>query len=197
MSIRSTVVSHPFTSELIRRKAAHLCRRPGFSRTDEEDLRQEMSLYLWTKARLFDAQRGNIEAFVNTALTSWVAMELRRRRRIKRRDGFRAISLEGTFVECDGQLDSLASVTGEADHLRRTGRDTVNFIEHIEVLEAYRAIDAALTRRERALLRDVIDHGVAGAARIRRVSRRQIDRALAAIRNRFNPDDRAGPEATA
>jgi DNA-directed RNA polymerase specialized sigma24 family protein len=196
MSIRSDVVSHPFTSELIRRKASQLCRRSDFSRSDEEDLRQDMLTYLWTKARLFDAARGNIEAFVTTAIGSWVGMELRRRRAGKRRDGYRAISLEGTLVECDGELDSLADMVGDEDGRRRSGLEVKTLLDEIDIREAFNAVSAALSARERSLLRDVIDHGVAGAARLRRVSRRQIDRALAAIRERIT-GGRAGGGPTA
>jgi len=196
MSIRSTIVSHPFTSDLVRRKAAQLCRRSDFSRSDEEDLRQDMALYLWAKARLFDPTRGNVEAFVTTAIGSWVGMELRRRRAGKRCNGYKTISLEGTLVACDGELDSLADMIGDADGQRRNGIEAKDLIDEIEIREAFRRVSASLSARERALLRDVIDHGVAGAARLRRVSRRQIDRALAAIRERLT-GERAGGEATA
>jgi len=185
MSIRSDVVSHPFTADLIRRKAAFLCRGPGFSRSDEEDLRQEMALYLWTKARLFDASRGTVEAFVSSALASWVGMEVRRRKCDKRRGGFRAISLEGTLVEYDGEPDSLAGVLGEADGMRRTGRRPASVLDQVETLEAFRAVDAMLSPRERALLRDVIDHGLVGAARLRHLSRHQVARAVNGIRARL------------
>lgn len=191
MSICSEVVSHPFTADLIRRKAAFLSRSPGFSRTDEEDLRQEMTLYLWTKARLFDAGRGTIEAFVSAALTSWVRMEVRHRKCEKRRGWFNAISLEGTFVECDGEADSLASVLGESDGTRRTGGRTSSVLDHVETLEVFRAVDAQLSPRERALLRDVIDHGLVGAARLRHLSRHQVARAVDRIRARLT-DARAG-----
>lgn len=102
MSIRSDVVSHPFTAELIRQKARKLCRKPGFSRSDEEDLSQGMFLYVWERSRLFDPKRGTIQAFVITAVTSWEGMELRRRRAKKRRGGLHALSLESTMVACDG-----------------------------------------------------------------------------------------------
>jgi len=196
MSIRSTIVSHPFTSELIRRKAQQLCRRSDFSRSDEDDLRQDMITYLWTKARLYDTARGSIEAFVTTAVGSWVGMELRRRRAGKRCNGYKTISLEGTLVECDGELDSLADMLGDADGQRRNEIEAKDLIDEIEIREAFRRVSASLSARERALLRDVIDHGVACAARLRRVSRRQIDRALAAIRERLT-GKRAGGEATA
>jgi hypothetical protein len=185
MSIRSDVVSHPFTADLVRRKAAFLCRSAGFSRSDEEDLRQDMTLYLLTKARLFDPDRGTIEAFVTSALTSWVGMEVRRRKCDKRLGGFRAISLEGTLVECYGEPDSLAGVLGEADGVRRTGGRPASVLDQVEMREAFREVDAMLTPRELGLLRDVIDHGLVGAARLRHLSRHQVARAVENIRARL------------
>ncbi|QOJ16315.1 MAG: hypothetical protein HRU76_01340 [Phycisphaeraceae bacterium] len=81
---RSDVVSNPFTADLIRRKAAFLSQTPGFTRSEEEDLRQEMALFLMTKQQLFDAGRGSVEAFVTSVVTSWIGMEVRRRKSRKR-----------------------------------------------------------------------------------------------------------------
>jgi DNA-directed RNA polymerase specialized sigma24 family protein len=196
MSIRSDVVSHPFTADLIRRKAESLSRSAGFSRSDEEDLRQEMTLYLWTKARLFDPDRGSIESFVSSVLTSWVGMEVRRRKCDKRRKWLRVASLEGTIIVCDGEPDTLGSVLSDSDGARRTGGRHLSVLAHAETMEAFRAIDAMLTPRERALLRDVIDHGLAGAARLRRVSRHHVARAVQKVRVRLT-EARAGGAPTA
>jgi len=201
MSIRSNVVSHPFTAELIRQKARKLARKPGFSRSDEEDLSQGMYLYLWERSRLFDPKRGTIEAFVITAVTSWEGMEHRRRRAKKRRDGFHVLSLESTVVACDGDLDALASVLDERDGVRLTGRDSKSLLDELEIRDEYRLVIARLTKREQQLLRDVIELGVAGTARKRRVSRRRIDRLVAQIRERFDPnrstEDRAPDDTSA
>lgn len=185
MSNRSEVVSHPFTADLIRRKAEALRRSAGSSRSDEDDLRQEMALYLWTKARLFNPDRGTIEAFVTSALASWVGMEARRRKCNKRKNWLRAISLEGTLVECDGETDSLAAVMSEAEGMRRSGGRPSSVLDEVERSEAFQAVDAVLTARERVLLRDVIDHGLAGAARLRHVSRHHVARAVQKIRVRL------------
>ncbi|MHC4247365.1 MAG: hypothetical protein ACYSUU_11245 [Planctomycetota bacterium] len=62
-------------------------------------MQQEMRLYLWKKADLFDPSRGNIEAFVTTAINSWVGMQLRRLERLKRR---------GEGIEVRGADDRVA-----------------------------------------------------------------------------------------
>ena len=185
MAIRHDVVSHPFTVQLIKIKAAQLCRRTDIARSDGEDMQQEMLLYLWKKACLYDAARGNIEAFVTTAINSWVGMELRRRDRQKRRDGFRALSLERTMIERGGDTTSLGGVLSDADHRRRSGVDPRDALEEIDLQDAIAHTLGQFTPSERAVLASVADHGVAAAARKHNVSRRQINNALAQMRPRF------------
>jgi hypothetical protein len=185
MTVRPAVVTHPFTINFVQIKAGQLCRRSDFSRSDSEELQQGMVLYLWKKAHLFDPARGNIEAFVTNALTSWVGMELRRRSRLKRRCDYQAISLERTTIECDGDTDSLDSVISESDQERRTQRSGLSPIEMIALREALTHGMGRLSARDRELLLHVAEHGVASAARKSRVSRRQIENAIARMRSRF------------
>lgn len=179
------IVTHPFTVTLIRIKAAQLCRRSDFSRTDRDDLQQEMELYLLRKAHLFDSKRGNIEAFVTTSINSWIGMTLRFRARDKRRPGLHAVSLEETEIENDEEADTLASVLDEADLHRRKQCHSISPSELLELRDCLNAVLAALSPSERALVTLVADRGVAGAARARNVSRRQIKNAMDRIRARF------------
>lgn len=182
------IVTHPFTITLIRIKAAQLCRRSDFSRSDRDDLQQEMELYLLRKAHLFDSERGNIEAFVTTSINSWVGMTLRFRARDKRRPGLHAFSLEGTEIDNDGEADTLAAVLSAADLARRTQHDRLTPSELIDLRDCLHSVLAALSPSERALVALVADRGVAGAARARKVSRRQIENAMARIRARFDDE---------
>lgn len=192
---RSAIFSHPFTGELIHQKARKLCRKPGFSRSDEEDLRQKMTLYLWTKAWLFNAERGSVEAFVTMALASWVKMEFRRRRAKKRREGYGAVSLEGTLIEHDGETVSLGAVLDERDLQRRSQRSVRSAAEMVDLSDEAGRVLAALTPSERVLVALVIERGVSGAARQRGVSRRQIQNALSRMRSRFENPDLGRPAA--
>lgn len=179
------VVTDPFTQSLIKIKAAQLCRRTDFSRSDADDLKQGMLLYLVEKQHLFDPARGNLEAFVINAVNTWVRMELRFRGRNKRRGNLNAISLEGTIIEFDGEADTLSAMIGSADLERRTHSVSRSPIDLIEIVDAARHVLDKLSRSERALLTQVVAHGVAGTARKRRVSRRQIENAIARMRARF------------
>lgn len=184
MTSRSDVVSHPFTADLIRRKAVFLSRSTGFTRSEEEDLRQEMALFLLTKVDLFNNARGTVEAFVTSVVTSWIGMEVRRRTSHKRRGGVRAISLDAAFLSSDGESEPLAGRMSEADCGRRNGTSTTAHEEKVDVRDEWHAVESLLTTREQAFLRDVVNNGLGGTAQKRRITRRRVAATLAAIRER-------------
>ncbi len=180
-----SIVSDPFTVTLIRIKARQLCRRSDFSRSDCDDLQQDMRLYLLEKAHLFDPVRGNIEAFVTKALSTWVAMRLRYRSREKRRESYKVLSLERTRVECDGDITALGAILVEEDGRRLSQVYTMPAAERFELREAVDHAMANLDPKDREMLAHVAEHGVARAARAFGVSRRQVGNAVARAREHF------------
>lgn len=185
MAERHDIVSDPFTVTLIRIKARQLCRRSDFSRSDYDDIRQSMRLYLLEKAHLFDPVRGNLEAFVTNAINTWVGMELRYRERDKRRESYKAVSLEGTPVECDGDVTTLGQVLLEEDGRRLTQTDPESPVEQLELREAVQHAMQNVQPEDRAILTHAAEHGVASAARAFGQSRRQVLNALARARIHF------------
>lgn len=185
MAERRDIVSDPFTVTLIRIKARQLCRRSDFSRSDYDDIRQSMRLYLLEKAHLFDPVRGNLEAFVTNAINTWVGMELRYRERDKRRESYKAVSLEGTPVECNGDVTTLGQVLLEEDGRRLTQTDPQSPVEQLELREAVQHAMQNVQPEDRAILIHAAEHGVASAARAFGQSRRQVLNALARARIHF------------
>lgn len=185
MAERRDIVSDPFTVALIRIKARQLCRRSDFSRSDYDDIRQSMGLYLLEKAHLFDPVRGNLEAFVTNAINTWVGMELRYRERDKRRESYKAVSLEGTPVECNGDVTTLGQVLLEEDGRRLTQTDPQSPIEQLELREAVQHAMQNVQPKDRAILIHAAEHGVASAARAFGQSRRQVLNTLARARIHF------------
>jgi len=185
LTIGDELLADRFTIDFIRIKARQLCRRSDVSRSDQDDMQQEMRLYLWKKAHLFDPGRGNIEAFVTTAINSWVGMHLRGLDRIKRRGEASAISLERTLIENDGDVTCLGSVITDADRGRRYEAASPDPVESHDLQEAVGHALAQLTGEDRSLLEYISEHGVSAAARTRKVSRRQIYNALERMRSRF------------
>lgn len=185
MAERHDIVSDPFTVTLIRIKARQLCRRSDFSRSDYDDICQSLRLYLLEKAHLFDPTRGNLEAFVTKAVNTWVQMELRHRERDKRRESFKAVSLERTPVECDGDITTLGAVLLEKDGRHRTQTYPLPSVEQLELREAVEHAMQNVLPEDRAVLIHAGEHGVASAARAFSRSRRQVLNVLARARVHF------------
>jgi len=182
---RHDIVSDPFTVTLIRIKARQLCRRSDFSRSDYDDIRQSMRLYLLEKAHLFDPARGSLEAFVTSAINTWVQMELRYRERNKRRESYKTLSLERTPVECDGDVTTLGQVLLEEDGQRRNQSDDLSSVAQLELRDAVQHAMQNVSPEDRAILVHAAEHGVASAARAFGRSRRQVVNALARVRVEF------------
>lgn len=176
------IVSDPFTVALIRAKARQLCRRTDFSRSDYDELRQGMRLYLLEKAHLFDPERGNLQAFVTQMIKTWVAMQLRYRTCPKRGESFTADSLERTTVEHEGQMTSLGGTLLEEDGRRLTRSYPRSDTELFELRDALAHVMAKLDPEDRALLTSVAEIGLKPTARKLGVSWRQVTNALNRIR---------------
>ena len=182
MASSHTIVSDPFTVTFIRAKARQLCRRTDFSRSDDEELRQGMRLYLLEKAHLFDPARGNIEAFVTQMIKTWVAMQLRYRNCPKRGESFTAHSLERSPVEQEGQMTTLGNTLLEEDGRRLTQTYPRSDTELLELRDAMAHVMATLDPEDRALLTSVAEIGLKPTARKLGVSWRQVTNALNRIR---------------
>jgi len=185
MSTPRSLVTDPFTTNFVRLKARQLCLRTDYSRSDFDDLTQGMLLHLVEKQHLFDPARGSVEAFVTTAVTSWIRMELRYRGRDRRRGDIGALSLEGITLTVDGETEPLGKLIEGADLLRRTLGNQTAAADLIEIADAVGHALRGCSRPEQALLRQVVSLSVTGTARRRRVSRRKIERSLAGMRARF------------
>ena len=178
-----SILFDPFTTTFIRIKARQLCSRTDFSLTDDQDLRQEMRLYLIEKAHLFDPERGNMEAFVTQCINSWVGMQLRYRDRSKRSEEYKAVSLERTEVpNDDGELTMLGDLLLEEDGDRRNQTYSLSAIEDFELRDAMEFVLKNLKPRDRKLLKYVAEHGPSGAPQAVGLTRGQVNESLARIR---------------
>ena len=173
-----------YAQSLIKFKARQLSRKPGFSRSDEEDVSQELTAHLLTQAGLYDPKRGSANTFADRVIKSAIAMLLRDRRRQKRAAGFTAQSLEQTYVRQDQGIASLRDVLGLADLYRRTGAgdDDERRAETVAaVIEAFQSLPPDL----QDLCRRLIDGTAASAARELGISRRQFRNAIERVRHHF------------
>lgn len=185
MASSHDIAFHPFTANAIRIRARRLCRRSDVSRSDIVDIEQDLRCYLLEKSHLFDPDRATLEAFVTNVVNTWMQMRLRHQYRHKRKGAKKAISLQNTYVECDGEITSLGNVLTDADGRRITRTEPMPASEQFELREAIGHVMTTLDPDDRALLEHVVEHGATSAARQRNVSRRQILNALARLRRNF------------
>lgn len=179
-----------YAKSLIRFKAKQLSRKPGFSRSDQEDLEQELTLHLLRHAVDFDPERGSLNTFVSRVIDSAVAMILRDRNRLKRAAGHRVRSLDIPRIVADSVTTLGAGLTPDDAHRRLGTVPDADVKERLVTLAAARAsLPAGLQR-----VCDLLASGSeAAAARELNVSRRKIRNAKEQIKRHF---DSAGLETS-
>jgi len=175
----------PYVTSLIRSKASRLSRSPGFHRSEQADLEQELAAHVLKQAGHYDASRGSLNTFIDRVVTSAAAMIARDRRRLKRGAGRRAISLDQTHVQKDQRQMTLAQVVREDDLRRRCG-GSVHDAQHDADLSAdlARAM-AALSQQEREVAARLTRAPEAVVARELGISRRRMRSIVVAIGERF------------
>jgi DNA-directed RNA polymerase specialized sigma24 family protein len=180
-TIRAALGSESVKS-LLARKSYELCHRPGFRRSDRQDVEHDLIVHVLEQARLFDPLRGSPGAFIAAVVNSAVAMMIRDRHRIKRGRGLVVASLESSTAGRAGSRDStLAQAITEGDLRRRCGgrHESVPDQAHLtELADAIRGLAPDLKRI--ALL--LPDSKEAAVAKDLGISRRQVRNAKRRIR---------------
>lgn len=128
-----------FAGRLILRKAEQLANYPGFSRSDVDDIQQELQMQLFSSMSKFVAEKGDWRAFVKASVERNVASIIERQGAAKRGNGDTPVSLS-TVVEGEDGLVQLGSLVGRWNLEARTGGyseshadviDTALDIEHV------------------------------------------------------------------
>ena len=176
-----------YARKVIRIKARQLVRRPSFSRTDEEDLVQEMTMYLLTHATDFDPSRGEAKSFVSVVIDTAAANLVRKqRRKASKPDGVEIQSLASS-VDLPGvgpvQLDSLISIE---DMQRRTRSCSPNEIELLDDKDAFESAFTKLPGNLKRICNELMSVSPAVAARNLGINRHQMINALETIREYFS-----------
>jgi hypothetical protein len=183
-------VTSDYVKELLSVKSFSVCRKPGFRRGERVDIEQELVAHILRQAHRYDPARAAVNTFVARVVDSGVRMILRARRRLNRRPGARAASLEQTSV-ADGQRPtSLAEVVGEADRRRLNGGDVRDEQLDSDLLTdltpALATALAGLTKKQKQIVKALMDQPQpAVVARKLKTSRRQVGNVIATIRQRF------------
>jgi len=173
-----------YARKLIRFKARQLCRLHSFSKSDEDDLQQELWVAVVNQAGKFDPARASLDTFIDRVVNSAVAMILRDRQRQKRANGFQTVSLDDSPADSHGN-ETLSAKVSEDDLARRVGTEPTDETDRRETAEAVASALSMMPDELRDVCRRVMGGSISSAADDLETSRRQIRNALAAARPYF------------
>jgi RNA polymerase sigma factor (sigma-70 family) len=183
---RNDVVTE-YARTLIRVKAKQLIRRPGFCRSDQDDIEQDLVLHLLNQAQHFDPDRASLNTFIARVVNSAVAMLVRERGRIKRRPAgdVKVQSLEDTVEQPDGPPAPLWMLISITDLARRTGVERLSDAEMYELVEGVASAIASLPQELQDICRSLMERNRTETERELELSRRKFDAAMDRIRQHF------------
>ena len=172
-----------YARSLIRIKARQLTRYPGFTRSDQKDLEQELWTMLLAQADQFDPDRASINTFIACVVNASIRMILRDSRRECRAEGLQAQSLDNGSA---GPGDSQTSQLSEADLRRRHSMAADDEQRQREDREAIEFALSQMPDEVRAICRHNMGGTVHSASYELGISRRQIRNKLDEARRWLN-----------
>ncbi len=180
-----------YARTVIRLKARQLSRRADFSRSDEDDITQDLTLHLLSQAEHFDPSRASLPTFVSHVVNSCVAMILRERWRQKRVPDHRAEiqSLETMVDVPDEPPVALGDMISLGDIERRTGGSTKSDAEVHEEVAALEHAMQSLPVEDRDVCERLKVGSRASVARDLQISPRKLRSVISSVRQHF---ERAG-----
>ena len=171
-----------FAALLIAQKARQLVRRPEFSKSDRDDLRQELIAHLLERYEKFDPEVAHWNVFVTTVVERHVATILERQSTSKRLDGHDMVSLGILVSDDDGALVELAQQLGTQHRERVTGYASTSDEEVTEAQCDAQAILERLPPPLQKLAEQLMTHTVSELAREWGIPRSTLDDRLEKIR---------------
>lgn len=177
-----------YAHKLIRFKSRQLSQKSGFTRSDQDDLEQDLWAVLLSQADAFDPDRASIDTFIDRVVHSGVLMILRDRHRQKRANGFHAQSIDAPSLR-NGDQSAANSGPDDTDRARHRGATPQDPRQLAEDQEATQSALKELPAPIHEVCRRVMGGSISLAARELGQSRRQIRNALAEARAYF---ERAG-----
>ncbi|HNO80532.1 MAG TPA: sigma-70 family RNA polymerase sigma factor [Phycisphaerae bacterium] len=154
-----------------------------FRHESQEDLEQELTAFLLSRAHQFDPSRGSPNTFADRVIRSGIATMVRDRLRQKRAPEFDNVSLEKTYSASDEETPSMRNNLTEADLRRRHG-DACHS-KRAESIDAVWEILQSLPAEDQEICRLRMEGSDASVARELGISRRQVRQHLDRLRKRF------------
>lgn len=178
-----------FASQLIRQKARQLVRHPGFSKSEREDIEQELRIELVQKYHCFDPDRARETTFIARVVENKV-ISLIRGRVAEKRDFRRAgRSLNETVGDAEGgQVERAQTLTASAARAH-TGQAPRSDAEQAQLRCDMAEVLTALPDDLRQLAELLQVMSEFAASRVLGKSRRQVANDVARLRELFEGAD--------
>jgi len=173
-----------FAARLIRRKANQLIGRPGFNRSDKEDIEQELRLKLIKHSSSYCPQKGHRHAFV-TAIVERRAANLLRDRYAKKRAPHRIRSLNIVIAEEAGDVIELEDTITQCELDACRGWSARDAHELAELVQDMSDTIARLPKHLKELAEGLKTQSIAELARNTGVRRTTLNESVRRLRRRF------------
>ncbi len=147
MSIEQQITIDEYAMTLIRVKARQLIGKYGFTRSDREDLEQDLSIFVLERMRHFDPRRGSDKTFIDRIVNRKV-ISIIRGRLAASRDYRRASSLNDAALDEEGKtVERGDTIPDDADRRIARGRDVPAAMDlALDVLTVLATLDPELKR---------------------------------------------------
>ena len=178
-----------YAQTLIKYKARQLVGKAGLTKSDRDDLRQEMWVDLLSRLPRFDASRAKLTTFMARVVEHKMFAILRHRSmqcRDYRREEY---SLNELVEDADGKPVRRGEMIPDDVHSRRTGADTRSAQDRKELERDQKTVLAKLRADQQDLCELLRIHPRSVVARMTGMSRRALEKEVAVLRERFRDDN--------
>ena len=165
-----------YARDLIGRKARQLVGRHGFTRDDEEDLQQEMTLRLILRLPKFDARKAKRKTYTSRALDRIAVDLIRFQKREKRDCRLESYSLDERIGDGEGHSIRRGETLSQDEYDFRTEKHTRPESERCDMSMDVWAAISELPQDLEAVTRLLPTHSISEVARVLGLHRDTIHR---------------------
>jgi len=140
-----------YAARLIRFKARKLVGHYGYGRSDQDDIQQDLSTFLWQRLGRFDPDKGDLKPFIDHVVKKGIASLIERRLAAKRDYRREESSLNDPVRDVDGNETQRAALMDENEGARRLGRGHVHFTDRADLAAVLAEIRSRLPDELRPL----------------------------------------------
>ena len=173
------------TDRLIAHKARQLCRLPGLTSSDVEDVEQELKLHLFQKSHLFDPTRASAITFANCVLENKacsIVRQLKAKKRIYFQD---VLSLDVEVTDTQGGTTPLVNLIETEAVDQKMGRQRPDHLTLKQLRHDVREVSQSIPGHLR-ILQSRLGLVSPGMAReVLGISRRQLADQMQQLRGHF------------